>query len=170
MRRTLLIAMLVALLVPVSASASQEASSDGTLSVRNGDGRLSLVNFRGAFIGRVEDGRLTIIEPRGGTCESQLVWAWDTLLERTLPGGELGEGRLACIYTGLEIRFRLVGWNTEVRLRGMNIAASIVGRGTAVLEGDGGFFDGMYSLNGDVFRSLPDLSQRLALAAPPATP
>jgi hypothetical protein len=170
MRRTLLIAMLVALLVPVSASASPEASSDGTLSVRNGDGRLSLVNFRGAFIGRVEDGRLTIIEPRGGTCESQLVWAWDTLLERTLPGGELGEGRLACIYTGLEIRFRLVGWNNEVRLRGMNIAASIVGRGTAVLEGDGGFFDGMYSLNGDLFRSLPDLPARLVLGVPPATP
>jgi hypothetical protein len=173
MRRTLLLTLLAALLVPAAAGAAPSApaaSADGTLALRGGDGRLVLVGFRGAFIGRVVDGRLTIVEPRGGSCETQLVWAWDTLQERIIPGGELGQGRLACIYGGAEIRFRLVGFQSEVRLRGINIAASIVGRGTAVLEGDGGFFDGMYSLNGDSYRSLPDLSVRLALGPPPVIP
>jgi hypothetical protein len=170
MRRTLLLTLLAALLLPAAASATPVATPDGTLSLRSGDGRLVLVGFRGAFIGRVLDGRLTIVDPRGGTCDSQLVWAWDTVYERTIPGGELGQGRLACTYSGAEIRFRLVGFQNEVRLRGTNIAASIVGRGSAVLQGDGGFFDGMYSLDGDFYRSLPDLSVRLVLGLPPVAP
>jgi hypothetical protein len=168
MRRTLLICLLTAALLPAAALAGPAVAGEGTLSVRNGDGRLALIGFRGAIIGRVGVGRLTIVEPRTGTCDTQLVWAADTVRATILPGGELGEGRFACVYTGANMRFRLVGAQDEVRLRGRDIGASIVGRGTAIVEGDGGLFDGLYSLNGEDYRSLPDEATRLVLG--PAVP
>jgi hypothetical protein len=158
--------LLAALAMPVAAFASAAMTTDGTLSVRNGDGRLVLIDFRGAAIGRVEGARLTLVEPRGGRCDTPLVWGWDTVEERLLLGGDLGEGRLACVYTGAEIRFRLVGPHEEISIRGTNIAASVVGRGSAVLAGDGGFFDGTYSLNGLDYRSLPDEARRFTLGTP----
>jgi hypothetical protein len=169
-RRTLLITLLAVLAMPVAASASSEVTTDGTLSVRNGHGRLVLIGFRGAAIGRVEEAKLTIVEPKGGRCDTPLVWGWDSVEEKLLLGGDLGEGRLACVYTGVEIRFRLVGAHEEISIRGSNIAVSVVGRGFAVLAGDGGFFDGTYSLNGLDYRSLPDEARRFTVGTPTTPP
>ena len=166
MRQSLLIALLAALLVPAAAIAAGEVTSDGTLSVKNGDGRLVLIRFKGAAIGRVEQGKLTIVEPPGDSCETPLVWGWESIEEKVLLGGDLGEGRVACVYTGLELRFRLTGLHEEISIRGKEIAASIVGRGAAVLAGEGGFFDGTYSLNGVDYRSLPDEARRFTLGTP----
>ena len=159
--------LLAALATPLAATASADTTTDGTLSVRNGHGRLVLIGFRGAAIGRVEEAKLTIVEPKAGRCDSPLVWGWETVEERLLLGGDLGEGRLACVYTGAEIRFRLVGVHEEISIRGSNMAASVVGRGYAVLAGDGGFFDGTYSQNGVDYRSLPDEARRFTVGTPP---
>jgi hypothetical protein len=169
-RQTLLLALLAALTAPAVASAVPDATAEGTLALRGGDGRLVLVGFKGAFIGRVDDGRLTIVEPKSGSCDTPLVWNWESVQEKTIPGGELGQGLLACVYSGVDMRFRLTGTMQEVRLKGQNIGASIAGRGTAIVEGDGGFFDGMYSLNGDDFRSLPDEAARFVLGTSTVAP
>jgi hypothetical protein len=169
-RQTLLLALLAALTAPAVASAVPDATAEGTLALRGGDGRLALVGFKGAFIGRVDDGRLTIVEPKSGSCDTPLVWNWESVQEKTIPGGELGQGLLACVYSGVDMRFRLTGTMQEVRLKGQNIGASIAGRGTAIVEGDGGFFDGMYSLNGDDFRSLPDEAARFVLGTSTVAP
>ena len=138
--------------------------------MQKGDGLLKLVAFKGAAIGRVENGRVMVVEPKDDSCDTPLVWGWESVEARILRGGDLGQGRLACIFQGPDLRFRLVGPNQEIAVRGTNISASAVGRGYALLQGDGGFFDGTYSYNNLEPRSLPDELQRFTLGTPQTKP
>jgi hypothetical protein len=74
-----------------------------------------------------------------------------------------------CVFTGKDIRFRLIGQNL-VRLDGKNISLSAVGRGPVAIKGAGGLTDGTYSVNGGDYTSLPDEIKRFMLAPPPPSP
>jgi hypothetical protein len=164
MRRTLLVTLLAILVVPTAALAVQAAPGDGTLSVREGDGTVQL-QLRGAILGRIESGSLWIDDPKTGLCDSQLVWGADDTETRAV--FSKGEFELRCVYTGVNIRFRLVGGVHDISIvRGRDVAISAVGRGTAFLKGRGGLTglpDGTYSLDGGDYVSLPDAGRELEI-------
>ena len=163
MRRLALLALLVFLALPAAASALAPSVPDGTLAVRNGAGSVWLDNFRGAAIGRVAVGRLVITDPAGGDCTSPLVWGADGEAERR----DRKTDELKCVYTGSNIRFRLIGDNIDVRAVGLGISISAVGTGHVILRGDGGLRDGTYVVNGTDAISLPDDGRQFSLAGVP---
>ena len=153
MRRPLLIIVL-ALVLPTAASAVPKAPGDGSLSVRDGEGMLSLV-VRGAALGRFDSGLLTV-EVADGNCEGPLVWG----AERERPViDHLGQ-IVACVYSGQNVRFRLVGGKQELKIqRGRDIDLSVVGRGHGQIRGQ----SGQYSLNGGDYIALPDEIRKITI-------
>lgn len=171
MRRTLLFTLLAALAVPAAALASQAAPGDGTLSVREGEGTVQL-QLRGAILGRIGSGSLWIDDPKAGHCDGPLVWGAD--VESTRAVFVNGEIELRCIYTGTNIRFRLVGGDHDISIvRGRDVAISAVGRGMAFLKGRGAFTglpDGTYSVDGRDYVSLPDIGREIEIGTPIGSP
>ena len=173
-RKALLVTLLVAAVIPAAALADTIAvPSDGTLSVKNGDGYVGL-NLRGALIGLVGQGRVEIEAPKDDDCDLLNVWGAEDEKTRLKPARVRGKGETSldlvtvCVFTGKDIRFRLIGQN-QVRLDGKNISLSAVGRGPVAIKGAGGLTDGTYSVNGADYVSLPDEIKRFTLA-PPAPP
>jgi hypothetical protein len=166
MRKLLLIAGLgVVLAVPAVATAVASAPNDGTLALRDVNGRARVVAV-GGFIGRLERGKVTIIDPVEGDGTAPVLTGCD--LSPKVKDLETGGTSSSC--SGTKLRFRLVGGRFRVTIFGMGLDLSLVGRGTATLDGFGGD-DGRYSLNGDEFRSMPDIQLTFPLAAPsPAAP
>jgi hypothetical protein len=168
MRKTALLSMLLALLVPAAAWAAGHALGDGTLSVRNGEGLVRLDLDRGVAIGRVGSGKIELIEPTDLDCTTSRVWDDG---ERAVPFETLltidGEERFACIFRGENMRFRIAANDGDVvRLQGKDIALSAVGRGTGFIKGrKDSKPDGTWALNGEDYVSLPDERQFFKLAA-----
>jgi hypothetical protein len=160
MRRTLLLTLLAFLVLPAGAAATRAAPGDGTLSIRDGEGTVQIL-LRGAVIGRMGSGTLRIDNPRNDDCASPLVWGAETATpEPLIVTGELGIRQTRCIYSGRDVRFRLVGGEQDISIvRGRAIAISAAGRGEAFLRGTGGLTDGVYSLGGRDYVSLPDLGR-----------
>jgi hypothetical protein len=170
MRRTLLVTLLAALAVPASALAVQAAPGDGTLSVREGEGTVQL-ELRGAILGRIGSGSLWIDNPKAGHCDGPLVWGADIEKPRFVVDPLTGESSLRCVYTGLNIRFRLVGGDHDVKIvRGRDVAISAVGRGKAFLKGMGGLADGSYSVDARDYVSMPDEGRKITIGTPLADP
>jgi hypothetical protein len=169
MRKTALLTVLAALLLPAAAWATTGLIGDGTLSVRNGDGVVRLDLDRGVVIGRVGFGRIDLIEPTELDCTTVRVWDDG---ERAVPFETLltidGEERFACVFRGENMRFRIAANDGDViRLQGENIGLSAVGRGTGSIKGlKGSKLDGTWSLNGEAYASLPDERETFRLAAP----
>ena len=145
MRRILLILLVCALAAPIAAFARSTVPGDGSLSVRNGDGQVRLL-LRGSVIGKVEDGRLTVIDP-ARDCELLLVWETDAPLREWITT----DGETACTFSGTDLRFRFVGGLNELRVSGTGIYLSAVGKGSARLRGT----DGTYSLDGGKYAEVP---------------
>jgi hypothetical protein len=145
MWRILPILLVCALAAPLAATARSTVPGDGTLSVRNGDGQVRML-LRGAVIGKVESGRLTVIDP-ARDCEQLLVWETD------VPPREwtTTEGETACTFSGTDLRFRFVGGLNELRVVGDGIFLSAVGKGSARLRGTGG----TYSVDGSKYVEVP---------------
>jgi hypothetical protein len=145
MRRLLPILLVIALAAPIAAFARSAVPGDGSLSVRNGDGQVRLL-IRGAVIGKVESGRLTVIDP-AKDCDLLLVWETDA------PPREwtTTDGETACTFTGTDLRFRFVGGLNEVRVIGSGVYLSAVGKGSARLRGTAG----TYSVDGGKYVDLP---------------
>jgi hypothetical protein len=160
-RKLLLTALaLLALAAPAAALALTHASNDGTLAIRDATGKIR-IQAVGGFLGRVDKGRVTIVDPVDGDGTGPIVSGCDTPAKYT--DTDLGGTTAVC--SGTKLRFRLVGGKFKVLITGQGIDMSVVGHGLVMLNGAGGD-DGRYSLNGDDFRSLPDLVQTFALAAP----
>lgn len=167
MWRALSVTLLAALLLPATALALGAAANDGTLSVRNGDGFVSL-NIRGAVIGKLESGVLEVEIPEVERCDELPVFGEDRQTER-VKDLELVT-RTVCVFSGKEVRFRLVGGQQMIRIyRGRGVGISAVGRGIVRLKGVGGPQDGQYSFNDDAYASLPDEVERFELAAAETT-
>jgi hypothetical protein len=156
MRRTLLITLVLALLAPAAAVAQRLAPGDGSLVVRSGDGNVRLTDFKGVVLGRIANGTLVIVDPKGGDCDAPLVWDADDQWPRVRQIGP--EKVLECVYrTTSGMRFRFVGGPSTLRVNGKGIALTAVGQGAGYVRGSKNVDDdGTYSVDGGDWRSLPE--------------
>jgi hypothetical protein len=143
-RKTLLLLALLALVLPV-VGVSAVRVDDGTLTVENGRGTVS-VRARGGMIGRLDRGTLTIFDLTPRDANAPVVTGDDQ--------PTIGVGLHGTRYRGSGIRFRVLGGNFRVVVEGRGIDVSVVGRGEGVLEGIS-IDPGLYSLDGADCRRDP---------------
>lgn len=143
-RKTLVLAALLALAVPVGALAASRAG-DGTLAVEDGRGKVN-VFARGALIGRLDRGSVTIFDLTPNDAYAPVVSGDDQ------PILVVGENGLK--YRGQGIRFRIIGGSFRVVVQGRGIDLSAVGRGNGFLEGES-LEPGLFSLDGSDCRREP---------------
>ena len=155
MRRFLVFAMLAALAVPAISAAQSRGVNDGTLSVRDGRGAIT-ISGRGAVIGSFAQGRVTISDPVEGDGSGPIV-----------TGDEWSRDRDATTTTwgGTRVRFRIIGGAFKIFIKGRGINLSLVGKGTVTLNGAGTEDDGTYSVNGEPYSPIPDFPFPFVLSA-----
>jgi hypothetical protein len=166
MRRTVVIgALLAAFAVPAAALAASRAVGDGTLVVKNGTAPkgtpvVTLV-IRGAAIGQISGyGRVVIDDPTPNDGSSP---------EVTGANWHRDSSDTATTYGGTDFRFRVVGGVYKITIYGSGVDLVASGRGTATLSGsaDTPTRDGVYSVNGGDFHSLPTApTKQLTIGAP----
>ncbi len=167
MRKFLLFAALAALLaVPAVGSATRAAPKDGTLSIKNGVGMV-FVHANGAIIGRMDKGKITIVDLAESDGTEPIVRGCDSG-EKTNSGDDNIR-----VCSGKNIRFRVIGGRYRLRiLKGVGIDLSAVGRsaskdpkegvelngaGITDIDGDGTLVgDGTFAFDDDAPKSLPD--------------
>jgi hypothetical protein len=151
----------VALALPAAAWAAASTSGDGTLVVDNGRGSV-IVRARGGILGRFDTGNVVISDLDLSDGRVPVVYGADTIRA-------LGAGRT--MYSGDDIRFRMIGGMYRVQINAIGIDVSAVGRGTAVLDASGFTdFPGRFSLDGGPFQALPGHSTTYTLGQAPALP
>jgi hypothetical protein len=153
MRRLLVPILLAAALVPAVALAAPGAPGDGSVSVRNADGKVSIV-ARGSFIGYCDSCKIWVNDPDPTDGEGPLITNSEVSLNLT---------DTKTRYRGSQMRFRMVGGFWRVIVQGRGIDLSGIGHGQVVLDGLGGSTDGTYQFDGDVYRSMPDFELRFLL-------
>ena len=137
MRKTLLCLAVLALVLPVAA-VSAVAAGEGTLSVEDGRGKVTL-DARGGLIGRLDRGQITVYDKTPGDASFPVVSGSD------LPETFLSDGGVR--YRGAGLRFRVIGGGFRILIQGRGIDLSVVGRGSGFIEGDT-LEPGWYSLDG----------------------
>jgi hypothetical protein len=161
--RRLLVPCLLALVIPATAyTRTPPAASNGTLSIREARGIVQL-NARGSMTGRL-NGRLTLTDPKPYDAKRPVVYG----ATRTIYRNEK-----TTIFQGKNLRFRLIGAQFQIRLQGKAIFLSAIGRGNFLLDGAGDvtaniFYDGVWSLNDEQYKSLPDDPTPFELVASPS--
>jgi hypothetical protein len=145
MKRLLLIAALVALLLPSLGTATTVNAGDGTLSVRDGRGKF-VINARGGVIGSFARGRVIITDPVDGDGTGPIVSGDDWHHDR---------GDTTDIYGGTKVRFRLIGGMFKITVIGRGVNLAVVGRGSVTVNGEGTLDDGSYSVNGGDYLPVP---------------
>ena len=153
MRRLLVPILLAAALVPAVALAAPGAPGDGTVSVKNADGKVSIV-ARGSFIGYCDSCKIWVNDPDPTDGEGPLITNSEVSLNLT---------DTKTLYRGSQMRFRMVGGFWRVIVQGRGIDLSGIGHGQVVLDGLGGSTDGTYQFDGDIYRSMPDFELRFLL-------
>ena len=168
MRRLLVPLLLLALAFPAAALSERGAARpDGTLAVRDGRGKVTL-EVKGSVIGRFGHGTLTIQTLDQDSAGDPVVRGHERF--------RWGRGAVPTyIYSGKNVRFRLIGGRYRVQFNGKGLHFSLVGKGRVLLDGNGSvetgvFYDGFYSLNGSEEESLPDEPTWLPLAPLPPPP
>ncbi len=156
---TLLVAS--ALAVPASVLAEVSTKGDGTLSVNDGNGKISLT-ARGIVFGRMDSGKITIVDYNPDDLAEPEFFDTCKLLRSPT------DTTTVCQGTGLRFRFAAGKFDLRVSGRGINITA--VGKGQGSIAGLGTLDDGTYSLNGAQFRDLPLLAAPFVLGQPAALP
>ena len=137
MRKTLLFLALLALVLPVVAVAALDAG-EGTLSVEDGRGKVSL-EARGGVIGRLDRGTITVYDKTPADSSFPVVTGADQ------PEVFLADGSIR--YRGAGLRFRIIGGGFKLLIQGRGIALSAVGKGSGFIEGES-TEPGVYSLDG----------------------
>ena len=146
MRRLLTFCAFVALALPAGIQAATAAgAADGTLSVKNATG-LVLVNANGVIIGHADKARITITDA-DSTDGRVIVLGWDKKVALT---------PTKTVYSGEDIRFKLLGGDNILFIRGSGISLSAVGEGKVTLDGGNVANDGKFSIDDGPFLSLPD--------------
>jgi hypothetical protein len=163
-RSAFLILLALAGLAAPAALASGVTKGDGTLSVKDGNGKVTLTG-RVSILGRVESGRIffTNLDPTD-VAEPDV---FDTCDRVKL----LNDATTLCI--GTKLRFRLLGARYKVTAIGRGIDISAVGKGQAILEGaDATFDDGDFAVNGAPYKPITDdpVSVLFGTATPPPPP
>jgi hypothetical protein len=146
-RRAFATLVLVGILtVPAVALASRQDANDGTLSVRNGVGKV-WIGARGAVIGRFDSGSVRIFDPADGDPVDVEVWGAEHHRDIT----DTTE-----VYSGQNVRFRIVG-RFRITVTGADVDLSAVGQGRIGLRGnDADGPDGTFWINDGPRRSLPN--------------
>ena len=156
MGRLLTFAVLaLALALPVGAAARTQAANDGTLSVKEGRGIIT-IQGRGAIIGSFAKGSVRINDPVDGDGTGPIVtgddWSKDVSETATTWGGS-------------KVRFRIIGGSFRIVVRGRGISLSFVGKGNVILNGAGTDDDGTYSFNGGDYNIVPNFPETFQLTA-----
>src|SRR6478752_10600051 len=112
MRRLLTFAMLVMLVLPAASAARTDAPNDGTLSVTDARGTIT-INGRGAVIGSFAKGSVTISDPIDGDGTGPIVTGDD------FPPIDRDENTTT--WRGTKVRFRIIGGTFKVVVRGRGI-------------------------------------------------
>jgi hypothetical protein len=146
MTALLTFAVLVALALPAASAARTQGASDGTLSVRDGRGTIT-ISGRGGVIGSFARGSVRISDPIDGDGTGPIV-----------TGDEWSNERDATTTTwgGTKVRFRIIGGFFRIVVRGRGINLSLVGKGNVTLDGAGTVDDGSYSVNGGEYLAMPE--------------
>jgi hypothetical protein len=146
MRRLLILCALVALALPAGIQAARAAgAADGTLAVKNATG-LVMVSANGVIIGHADKARITITDT-------------DHFDGRVIVLGADSKVALTptkTVYKGDDIRFKLLGGDNILFIRGSGISLSAVGEGRVTLDGGNVANDGKFSIDDGPFLSLPD--------------
>jgi hypothetical protein len=155
MRRLLTFALLAALALPAVSAARSQGANDGTLSVRDARGTIT-ISGRGGVIGSFAQGRVTISDPVDGDGTGPVV-----------TGDEWSKDRDATTTTwgGAKVRFRIIGGSFRIVVKGRGINLSLVGKGSVTLDGAGTGDDGTYSVNGGDYISVPGFQVPFVLSA-----
>jgi hypothetical protein len=139
--------MLAALLIPAAATARTAGATDGTLSVKDGRGVIT-ISGRGGIIGSFAKGSVTINDPVDGDGTGPIVSGDDWSKDRS---------DTTTTWGGTKVRFRMIGGTFKIVVRGRGINLSVVGRGMVTLRGAGTDDDGSYSVNDGDYSPIPDL-------------
>jgi opacity protein-like surface antigen len=155
MRALLTFAVLAALALPAASAARDQSVSDGTLSVQNGRGTIT-ISARGGVIGSFARGSVRINDPIDGDGTGPIV-----------TGDEWSNERDATTTTwgGTRVRFRIIGGSFRIVVRGRGINLSLVGTGKVTLDGAGTGDDGSYSVNGGEYLPMPGFSLPFPLSS-----
>jgi hypothetical protein len=160
MRKTFAFLGLLALALPVAGVAGLRAG-DGTLSVEDGQGKVTL-QARGGVIGRLERGSVIIHDLSPEDAFEPWVAGDDQ------PVRFVGESGIR--YAGTGLRFRLVGGRYRIVIDGKGIDLSVVAKGAGSIVAGAVGEPGVYSLDGDDCRSdrasckpLPEIAKRFQL-------
>ena len=157
MRRLLTFAVLaLALALPVVAGARSRGPNDGTLSIRDAKG-IFTINGRGAVIGSIANGRITISDPIDGDGTGPIVTGDDF--------DPVEKNENTTMWRGNKVRFRIIGGTCRVVVNGRGVNLSFVGSGKVILNGRGTEDDGMYSVNGSDYNLVPALAFPFQLSA-----
>jgi hypothetical protein len=159
MRRLLTFAVLaLALALPAGAAARRDGLNDGTLSVKDGRGIITLQGpARGGVIGTIANGSVTIRDPIDGDGTGPIVTGDD------FPPVEKDE--TTTTWRGNRMRFRIIGGTFRIVVRGRGINLSFVGKASVILNGYGTDDDGSYSVNGSDYNLIPAFALPFALSA-----
>jgi hypothetical protein len=156
MRRLLTFAMLVAALaLPASSGARERGPNDGTLSVKDARGTIT-VAARGGLIGSIANGSIRIVDPIEGDGTGPIVSGEEYYKE---------VDEKTDLYRGTKVRFRIIGGWFRVVVKGRGINLSLVGKGNVTLNGAGTLDDGTYSVNGGEYDFVPPDPFPFALSA-----
>ena len=145
MRALLTFAMLAALALPAASAAREQGATDGTLSVQDARGAIT-ISVRGGVIGSFARGSVRISDPVYGDGTGPIV-----------TGDEWSNERDATTTTwgGTKVRFRIIGGAFRIVVKGRGINLSLVGKGNVTLDGAGTLDDGSYSVNGGEYLAMP---------------
>ena len=145
MRPLLTFAMLAALALPAASAARIQSPTDGTVSVRDARGTIT-ISGRGGVIGSFARGSVTINDPVDGDGTGPVV-----------TGDEWSKDRndTTTTWGGTKVRFRIIGGSFRIVVKGRGINLSLVGKGNVTLSGAGTGDDGSYSVNGGDYLALP---------------
>jgi hypothetical protein len=144
MRSLLFLVVSAALALPGLAWAATRALDDGTLSVRNGDG-VVFVSARGTLIGTCDHCRISIVDPSPDDGAPPVVSGYE---------GHRDISDTHDLWSGYDVRFRMVGGFFKVKVSGYGIDLAVVAKGWGRIQA----YDsntGTYSVNGDPRRLLP---------------
>jgi len=157
MGRLLILAVLaVALALPAGGAARTLGVNDGTLSVRDARGIIT-IQGRGGVIGSYNRGSVTISDPIDGDGTGPIVTGDD------FPPIERSE--TTTTWRGTKVRFRIIGGTFKIVVRARGVNLSFVGKGNVILNGAGTDDDGTYAANGGEYNSIPAFALPFQLSA-----
>lgn len=144
-----------ALALPAGAVARSHGPNDGTLSVKDGRGAIT-IQGRGGVIGSFARGSVLINDPVDGDGTGPIVTGDDWSKVRT---------DTATVWGGTRVRFRIIGGSFKVVVRARGINLSFVGKGNVILSGAGTDDDGTYAVNGADYNPIPGFPLPFQLSA-----